>query len=160
MDITQVIILLKQETAKVAVIFIVTSIINLVVNKVFIEPFITKWGSNLSRRVVPYVINKFDPIAPEAISDLTREELEELIFEQIVNAPGTPQWIKETPKNERTRKKQNKALKKILKDVLKEYDITKAAAKTGRTIKAKGDEHLNDYRKVLKQDYKISFVKM
>ena len=148
MDITQVITLIKEETAKVVVIFITTSLFNLLVNKVFIEPLVTKWGSNLSRRIVPYVINKLDPIAPEAISELTPEELENLIFEEIVNAPGSPQWMKEASNNNSLlTQRKKKTIRKIFEDVIKEYDITKAAAKTGRTMHSEGDKSLENVRR-------------
>lgn len=152
MDITQLIALAREETAKVILIFIATTVINLVANKVFLEPFLKKWGSNISRRVVPYVINKLDPIAPEAISSLTPKELEELIFEQIINAPGSPQWIKEVPKDEPFLTQQrNKTLRKIYREVIAEYDITKAAAKTGRTLESEGDSGLQDVRRKLRR---------
>lgn len=130
MDISEVVSLLKESSFSVLGIIFLTTLFNLVINKVFVEPFITKWASRYSRIVVPYVIKRLDPIAPELIRNKTPKELEELIFDEIINAPGAPQW--KGSKEEITSAKRNRDLRRIFNDVIKEYDITKAAAKVGK----------------------------
>lgn len=102
------------------------SSINLLINKVFLEPFITRWGSKYSRKVVPYVLSKLEPIVPDLMKDWSAAEIEQKLFEEIINAPGSPEWSKKKAFS----KKERREIRKIYEDLIREFDFVKASSKS------------------------------
>jgi hypothetical protein len=77
------------------------------------------------------VIDELDPIAPSAIGKMSEEELEDYLFDRIINAPGAPQWAKEANQDNASLKELKKSpkLRRVFNDLIKEYNIVKAAGK-------------------------------
>ena len=129
MDIKTIVDLSQQYGTFIFVIAFTTTIlevsINLIVNKVFLEPFITKWGSKYSRKVVPYLISKLEPFVPELLEEWKPSDIEKLLFDEIINAPGSPVWYK--AKKETLNKKEKEEIRKIYNDLIKEFDFVKAS---------------------------------
>lgn len=127
MDILILIELVEEHGGLILAIALTTTIlevvINLVINKVFLEPLVTRWGSKYSRKVVPYVISKLEPFAPDMMKDWSPAKIEERLFDEIINAPGSPQWSEK----EVLSKKERKEIRKIYRDIVREFDFVKAS---------------------------------
>ena len=142
MDIGGFIEIVKNSGGLILAIAILTStfevVFNLVVNKVFLEPFVTRWGSRYSRKIIPYVLSKLEPIAPDLMKDWSPSEIEEKLFDEIINAPGAPQWSKKPVLS----KKEQKEIRKIYYDLVKEFDFVKASDRcTPNRVKSNLSEH-------------------
>lgn len=127
MDISNLIDIIKEKSGLVITIAITTTIleasINLLLNKVFLGPFITHWGSKYSRKIVPYIVSKLEPLAPDLMKEWSPAEIEQKLFEEIINAPGSPEWSKKKVLS----KKERKEIRKIYNDLIREFDFVKAS---------------------------------
>jgi hypothetical protein len=132
MDIGNLIDIISENSGLVIAIAVTTTFleatINLLINKVFLQPFITRWGSKYSRKIVPYVISKLEPIAPDLMKDWSPAEIEKKLFEEIINAPGSPEWSNKKVLS----KKERKEIRKIYSDLIREFDFVKASNRCRR----------------------------